>query len=80
MNQIKNIKQENNFPVYITLSLPSGLAGRRLKEAIKDVAKSNQRSVSNQCVCILQEALESMGKLPPSEPEENKPWETRMQS
>jgi hypothetical protein len=55
--------EQNNQPVYITLSLPSGKRGETLKNAIREVAKYNQRSVSNQCVQILQDFLERVGKI-----------------
>lgn len=58
--------EQSNQPVYITLSLPSGRRGEVLKDAIREIAKDNHRSVSNQCVQILQEFLERMGKLPPA--------------
>jgi hypothetical protein len=56
--------KQDNQPMYLTLSLPSGRVGSDLKDAIKKLARGNGRSVSNQCVRILQDHLREMGKLP----------------
>lgn len=61
--------EQSNQPVYLTLSLPSGNRGKALKDAIRELAQGNQRSVSNQCVMILESNLIERGKLSPFQQE-----------
>ena len=41
----------------LVLSLPGGDEGRRMKEALRDLASENHRSISNQVSLILRDFL-----------------------
>ena len=56
-------KQSKKKQVSLVLSLPSGLEGERLKEALRKLASDNHRSLSNQTTIIIRDYLRSESRL-----------------
>ena len=62
-------KMESNAPKIrkiqnnLVLSLPGGDEGKRIKDALKDIATDNHRSLSNQVSLILIRFLKEEGKM-----------------